>query len=201
MEKNRNQVEKFELPLPGEGNKPTREIPQDSDLNQYFRKKMPAWADSTGSTDFHRGSRSGGRGRALIAWSFMAAFIDSLVLGSLACSFLFTFSLLMKVQAISVVHLMASEIVQVGVMGCVFLASMYMIMLRVFLGFTIGEWACGLRLGTLKQRLNRLYSLRVIARTLLVIATGFWLLPALSMLFGRDLQGLIVRLPLIRMGP
>lgn len=166
-----------------------------TDLGKHFRGPRPIWADST---DFHRGSRSGGVGHALIAWSFMAALIDSMILFALACVFLFTLSVLVKVQALSLAGWMAPEFVQLGIWCGLSLILTYMIMLRVFLGFTVGEWACGLRLGSLKQRLNRTYSLRVIARTLLVMGTGLFLLPALSLLVGRDLQGWIVRLPLVQ---
>ncbi len=184
-----------DLQIPGTETDIPASVPT-ADLSKHFRGgRLPEWTDST---DFHRGSRSGGVGHALMAWSFMAALIDSLILFSLGCTFLFTLSFLVKVQAFSLVGVMAQDFVAIGVLGGLSLICAYMIMLRVFLGFTIGEWACGLRLGSLKQRLNRTYGLRVIARTFLVMATGLFLFPALSLLTGRDLQGLIVRLPLIQ---
>jgi hypothetical protein len=96
-----------------------------------------------------------------------------------------------------VVGVFRSDVYQMGVLGLLSLILAYMIMLRVFLGFTVGEWACGLRLGNLKQRLNRFYSLRVVARMIVLLCTGLFTLPALSLLFGRDIPGWIVRLPLI----
>jgi hypothetical protein len=150
------------------------------------------------STEFHRGSRSGGVGYKLVAWSFVAALIDSLVLFSLSCLFLVSFSLLVKSQMGPILQVMGSSIYQAGLLGGGVLILTYMIMLRVFLGFTIGEWACSLRLGNLKQRLNRFYSLRVVARMCLICMTGLVVIPFFSLLTGRDLAGLLIRLPLIQ---
>ncbi|MEZ0390924.1 MAG: RDD family protein [Pseudobdellovibrionaceae bacterium] len=169
-------------------------VPPPEDLQKYFQKSLPKFSDST---DFHRGSRSGGVGHALVAWSFVAALIDALILFSLSCFFLVSLSLLVKVRFLSVFSVFDGSFFQVGLFAGASLILVYMIMLRVFLGFTIGEWACGLRLGNLKQRLHRSYSLKVLARMLLLTVTGLFLLPLLSMIAGRDIQGWIVRLPLV----
>ncbi len=66
---------------------------------------------------------------------------------------------------------------------------LYMVMLRSFLGFTLGDWACGLRLGAIEQRLGPGYSLRVVFRAGIFIATGIIFLPILSLIVGRDLAG------------
>lgn len=173
-----------------------RNPPQDSvDLKKFFKKSVPDLTDETG---FHRGSRSnGGGGYQLVAWSFIAATIDALILFSMSCFFLFALSVLVKSQVFSVLQIFSGSLMQVGLGAAAFLIVTYMIMLRVFLGYTIGEWACGLRLGSLQQRLNRFYSLKVLARMFLIFSTGLVVFPALSMLTGRDLPGLLVRLPLV----
>jgi len=171
------------------------EISQSENLQKIFRKDLPAFTDST---EFHRGSRSGGVGHQLIAWSFIAAFIDSLILFSMSCFFLIGVSLLVKVRTQLVWELFGGSFYQLGMVMGVSLVVTYMIMLRIFLGYTIGEWACGLRLGSLKQRLHRFYSFKVIARVVLILATGLFVFPLLSMLLGRDLAGKWVGLPIVQ---
>jgi len=80
-----------------------------------------------------------------------------------------------------------------------FLASviLYQMILRMFLGFTIGEWACGLRLGSTSERLSGNYAFRVFLRSMVNMVSGFVLLPFLSLLFGQDLAGRISGLYLV----
>lgn len=189
----------MEQPLDEGPGGPEHERPLDrgdggANLDRHFRQGM---AKMDFSTEFHRGSRSGGVGYKLVAWSFVAALIDALIIFSLSCLFLLSFSFLVKSEIGSVLQGFGGFIYQIGLSGGALILLTYMIMLRVFLGFTIGEWACSLRLGNLKQRLNRFYSLRVVARMFLIVGTGLVVIPFFSLLTGRDLAGLLIRLPLI----
>lgn len=197
MEWNPSRLDEVQIPLERSEIDPVPDSP--SPLKEkYFKKPLP---DFSSSTDFHRGSRSGGVGHALIAWSFLAAFVDAVALFGVASFFVFTFSLLVKTEVISTVGMLSADLIRaVLVIGALMVFS-YMTLLRVFLGFTLGEWTCGLRLGSLKQRLNKFYSLKVLGRMVLIFATGLFFLPALSLVTGRDLAGLIVRLPLISLDP
>ena len=64
-----------------------------------------------------------------------------------------------------------------------------MVISRAFFGCSLGEWAFELKLGRDNEASQGLYPVRVVGRILLVLATGFVLLPMLSFLFGRDLVG------------
>ncbi len=204
MEKNSNEISpaspsQFPLPTPIPEQTPTPSPApgkgeSSRDLGGFFRDGS---AHLDFSTEFNRGSRSGGVGYKLVAWSFIAALIDALIIFALSCAFLVGFSFLVKSEMHSMLQVFGGSIYQIGFMAGALLLCTYMIMLRVFLGFTIGEWACSLRLGNLKQRLNRFYSLRVVARMFLIFITGLVVLPLISLLIGRDLAGLVVRLPLI----
>lgn len=199
MEKNRSSDQKpnqeIESPIPHGKIEDLPEKAPPENLHRFFRQLLP---DIDESTDFHRGSRSGGGGHQLVAWSFIAAFIDALILFSIGCFFLLSFSLLVKTQTQLVVEFFGASLFQIGIYIAVSLIGTYMIMLRVFLGYSIGEWACGLRLGSLQQRLHRSYSLKVIARMGLTLVTGFFLLPFLSLVVGKDLVGHLVGLPLVQ---
>ncbi|MGZ3725113.1 MAG: RDD family protein, partial [Pseudobdellovibrio sp.] len=65
----------------------------------------------------------------------------------------------------------------------------YMIMMRVFMGASLGEWSCQLRLGQPVQRIKPTYVLRVVARTTLLLGTGVVVFPILSLILNRDLLG------------
>lgn len=120
----------------------------------------------------------------------MAVLIDSLILVSLSCFFLVSFAL--------IVHSHFGEVFRaflkmgtLKVFATVFLTSawLYLLTTRVFFGFSIGEWACDLRLGQPTERLKASYPLRVFIRSTLIVGTGLVPLPALSLLTGRDLAG------------
>jgi hypothetical protein len=70
-----------------------------------------------------------------------------------------------------------------------FTMALYMVILRCFLGYTIGEWACDLRLGRPHQFVQPTYPIRVLLRFLLNLATGMITLPLLSLIVGQDLAG------------
>lgn len=184
-----------EVPFPISPHEPeVPSYPKSSRFTGVLRQRLPDFEEST---HFHQGSR--GSRREIVAWSFVAALIDGLLLFASSCFFLFALSLLMRVQMISLKPLFGDSFFHIGLVVGGLLVCSYMILLRVFLGFTIGEWACGLRLGSLKQRLNKYYGLKVIARMAVVCLTGGFVLPLLSVLIGRDVPGVIVKLPLVRL--
>jgi hypothetical protein len=152
------------------------------------------WSEEA-QPEFNRGSR-GGRKAAyrLLAWSWAAAVIDTLVVLGFLC--LLIAGLAMSFGSSSIASLESSRL-QMQAGGVAMLIAMYMVLLRSFLGFTLGEWACGLRLGFLAQRLDKFYALKVIARTVLIFSTGLIVFPILSILFGKDLIGEVLNLPLI----
>ena len=184
------------LPWPTEIPAPKERAPRP--LDSLFKTPSLTWETrEENSVGFHRGPRSPGRGYRLMAWSVLAAFIDSLLLFSMSCFLLIGFSKMMKTTLLQVFAFFQQANLEVVLLAPGGLIAMYLVIFRVFLGFTIGEWACGLRLGLLKQRLHRSYALRVLGRTALIFASGLILMPILSLVFGRDLPGLLLRLPLI----
>ena len=62
-------------------------------------------------------------------------------------------------------------------------------MMRIFMGASLGEWTCQLRLGQPAQRMRASYYLRVIVRTTLILITGIITIPILSLILKRDLIG------------
>lgn len=137
-------------------------------------------------------------GHRLMAWSIVAAVIDSLLLLSASSFFLIAFATIVKnpvgLVLKSALALGAWRLFLVVLVG---LSWLYLVGLRVFFGFTIGEWACDLRLGQPSERRRRSYPFRVLWRATLTIATGGLPLTLLSLLLGRDLAGQLSGIKLI----
>ena len=67
---------------------------------------------------------------------------------------------------------------------------------RILWGQSIGEWTFEMRTGSKEQFQKVTYPLQVIRRQLLIIVTGFVVLPFVSFLLKRDLAGQISGLSL-----
>lgn len=157
-------------------------------LQNNLFKRTDYFVDNT--TDFQGGAQSRS-GLQLAFWSWMSAFIDALVLTSISCFSLILFSFLMKTPAREVFRSISIEptVAQMFLMSFVFSFWAYMIMMRVFMGASLGEWSCQLRLGQPIQRIKPGYTLRVMARTTILLLTGVIVFPFLSLIFKRDLLG------------
>lgn len=140
--------------------------------------------------DFQGGSQNRS-GFKLALWSWMSAFIDSLILISISCFAMILFSFLMKTPARDVLKFVSIEpnITKMFLFSFLFSFWAYLIMMRIFMGASLGEWSCQLRLGQPVQRIKASYCFRVIGRTTLMLATGIITIPILSIIFERDLAG------------
>lgn len=140
------------------------------------------------------GFRSGSQKRTgfkltLISW--MSAFIDGLVLISVSCFAMIVFSVLMKSPARDLLRFIFVEpnIIKMFFGAFIFSFWVYLVMMRIFMGASLGEWSCQLRLGQPVQRMKISYIYRVIGRTTLILLTGVVFLPLLSLIFKKDLVG------------
>ena len=143
-----------------------------------------------GNISFRSGSQKRS-GFNLTLWSWMSAFIDTLVLISITCFSIILFSFLMRTPARDLLRIISIEpkILDMFMISFFFSFWVYMVMMRVFLGASLGEWSCQLRLGQPIQRIKPTYVLRVIARTSLLVITGVITFPVLSVIFKRDILG------------
>lgn len=74
----------------------------------------------------------------------------------------------------------------------------YLVGNRIVLGFTPGEWVFDQRLGTPEELETVAYTVKIVARTTAVIATGFFLIPLFSFLFRSDLLGKALGIELMK---
>ncbi|AGH95521.1 hypothetical protein [Pseudobdellovibrio exovorus] len=181
-----------------------QDIPQ-RHPNKSYDKISGLFKKDQGFVDADTGFRSGARkksGFKLALWSWMSASIDTLVLISLSCFSVVIFSLIMKTQAREFFRILAIDnTAELFVLAFLFSAWGYLVMMRLFLGASLGEWTCSLRLGQPAQRVQRNYALKVILRTTVVLLTGVIVLPLLSLVFKRDLAGKISGLHVYSLNP
>ncbi len=138
--------------------------------------------------------RSGSQNRSgfkLALWSWMSASIDGLIMLSISCFAMILFSFLMKTPARDVLKFMYVEpnVTKMFLFSFLFSFWVYLVMMRIFMGASLGEWTCQLRLGQPTQRIRPSYYLRVIVRTTLILGTGIITIPLLSLILKRDLMG------------
>lgn len=158
-------------------------------------KKRPQFDQNTG---FNGGPSARRKGYRLAAWSWLASVIDSLILISIGCAFVIAFSLTMKVSAgvllMNSIKMHSQSFPLVEILLAI--GWIYLVSVRGVLGYTLGEWACDLRLGQPHERLKANYILKVALRSTFVLMTGVFILPLLSLVFGRDVAGILSGLKL-----
>ncbi|MGZ3782393.1 MAG: RDD family protein [Pseudobdellovibrionaceae bacterium] len=185
--------QKREAPLPfprpeiGPLPKPSSNFP----FHDLFKNnKILNFTDSTG---FHGGPSARRKGSRLVLWSWLASFIDGLILISMSSIFIMTFSLIVR----STFGKLTSDLFEnqhkiVLFLEVFFICGwVYMISIRSLMGSTIGEWSCNLRLGQPHERLQSNYIFRVALRSTLILFTGIVTLPILSLILGRDIAGML----------
>lgn len=136
----------------------------------------------------------------LTNWNFSSTFLDSMLI--VASSLLCMIILLVITKADLIANL-----TQPDEAGLIYLSTLamfagvtfiYMTVNRVFMGATPGEWAFDQRIGKPEEMTSPYYVLKVIARSLIVMATGFVVMPVLSLIMGRDVAGSITGASLYR---
>lgn len=124
-------------------------------------------------------------------WSFSAAILDAMLV--VAASLLCMIVVLVATKADLIGNLSNPD----G-QGMIYLSLfsvfagvcfIYLVGNRIFVGCTPGEWAFDQCVGKPEELNTTSYTLSVIARSLLVIATGFITLPILSVLTNKDIAG------------
>lgn len=124
-----------------------------------------------------------------VAPGLAAGFLDLLLITSLGLVYMMSLIFTLKIDLIKTLSdggmgvWLATAAVFIGV-GFVYYTAQ-----RIFMGFTLGDWAYEQRLGLPEEMEKTGYSLKVLARQLLIIATGIITLPLISWALGRDLAG------------
>lgn len=162
----------------------------DQKLKKAFAKnpRLPEFSEDIG---FHRGPHRRFRGRKTLVWSFAAAAIDTLLFVAFAMGLAW---LGLKITGVGF-HVAGTSLTQgewTGLAAVFFggLSFSYLVLLRLFLRATVGEWACGLQVESQDFQKNN-YVTQIFLRCLLVCLSAYFLFPLISLLVGRDLVGLL----------
>lgn len=125
--------------------------------------------------------------------------LDGMLVTAATLACLIILLMVTKVDLFGVVTQAGDEVVYLALFSLYAgIAWIYLVMNRVFLGYTPGEWVFDQRVGLPQEHGTALYSLRVVARTTLVVATGLVPLPLLSVLIRKDLAGMITGAGLLK---
>jgi hypothetical protein len=151
------------------------------------------------NSGFHRGPNRWQRWKTVL-FSIAGAFIDGTAVLALSLFFVASAFLLAKYFGIYTLNSF-DELKLSFVALAIQLAFFYMVFVRSYLGQSLGDWACGLRLGSPIQRRNSGFTSKILLRGLVIFATGIIVLPLLSLIFGLDLAGKISGVSLVQRIP
>lgn len=171
---------------------PLRTPDQGRSIFPQSRRDLGDFLNSDSAAGFHSGPQRGARSYKLILICWGATLVDLLINAGLTMLFVGLASLSLHAGMKALLHLFFAGSLAM-MLGCVFIVSvgLYKVLLRSALGFTIGDWAWGLRLGDEKAQKKSDYVPRVCLRFFAGLVTGVFLLPVLSLLTGKDWAGRI----------
>lgn len=181
-----NRSLRLDTPLP---RPETRKTPAPSTSNQTVENILKNLNDKNKSLNFQD------KGQQLSPYlqtapSLSAGFLDLLLITALSLLYLMTLIFTLKMDLIKSISdgglgLWLST-------GAVFfgVGFIYYVTQRMFVGFTLGEWAYEQRLGLPEEMKKPTYGLKVFGRQLLIMATGVVVIPLISWALGRDIGGI-----------
>lgn len=164
-------------------------VPEKPGLSKLEIPTFPV--DFSDAEVMFRGGPRKRTGLKLALWTWLSASIDGLILFSSSCFFMFFFAFLMKTSAKSFLQSVFSGQHGLIIFSFLFLivSWSYLIFSRAYMGASIGEHTCGLRLGQPIERRRFSYVFKVFIRSSVIILTGVFTLPILSAFMKRDLAG------------
>lgn len=137
---------------------------------------------------FHSGPSRKRKFYQIILWSWYASLVDTLVVASISCVFLLSYAISLKFNLIQMPINTSLQLILMPLFIIGYYS--YQIATRYFVGQTLGEWACDLHVAFLsKTKVKYLFSL--IFRETVLLVTGIFLIPIVSLIVHRDILGKI----------
>ena len=124
-----------------------------------------------------------------VSSNFASAIIDSFILLGLSSIFVVSLVAITKVDIITMLttpKLLGHTLFELGVLYTG-VTLLYFMLTRGLFGSTLGDWAFDVQLGSEKERNHILYPFQVIFRTLIIMITGIFIIPLVSMSLGKDI--------------
>ena len=167
---------------------PSQKHPPETVVNYNWPTNRLSEYDFTDTTDFNGGSQKR-HGFKLALWTVTSALVDHSILLGMTCLFLLTGLLILQTTTKGI--LTHHQLFQMGLGVYSLLAFSYFVLLRLFIGATLGEYSCGIRLGKPSERMQKTYFFKIFVRIIAICLTGFIMLPLFSVLLRKDLAGKI----------
>lgn len=121
--------------------------------------------------------------------SFASAAIDALIVLGLASLFVVS---LVAITGVDIVAMLTSRelsgrtMMELGLLYAG-VTLFYFMLSRGLFGSTLGDWAFDIQLGSEKERNHIMYPFQVIFRTFVILVTGVFIVPIVSLAFGKDM--------------
>lgn len=121
--------------------------------------------------------------------SLSAGLLDWLLITSIGLFYMMLVTMTLKMDLIKLISQGGTGVLLSTAGLFLTIGFVYYVAQRIFIGYTLGEWAYEQRLGLPEEYKNG-YSLKVFVRQLIVMMSGIVLLPLLSWILHRDLAGI-----------
>lgn len=122
--------------------------------------------------------------------SLFAGFLDLLLITALGLLYLMTLIFTLKLDLIKSIADGGAQVWLATAAVFLVVGFIYYVAQRMFVGFTLGEWAYEQRMGLPEEMNKSTFGLKVFYRQILIMATGIILVPLFSWALGRDLGGI-----------
>ncbi len=134
-----------------------------------------------------------------LAAHFGSAILDTLVAVALGCVLLALALSITDANLLALLENSQTDQATILSLALLFITGglLYVLAARSFVGATLGEWSYEIRVGSLAMRTRWFYPVLVMWRGLLVAATGFVVLPTVSLIAGRDVLKYVTGLSLV----
>lgn len=134
-----------------------------------------------------------------IAAHFGSAVLDTLVSIGIACLMLAIALSITGANLLALLENSSTDEAMMASLAAFFVGSglLYVLAARTWVGATLGEWSYEVRVGTEKSRTRWFYPVLILWRGFVVAATGFVVLPLISMIFGTDVLKYLTGLQLV----
>jgi hypothetical protein len=176
-------------------------VPTTSSVSSPYRDRM----SESFAKSFPRGAKSAAKDTSTqdlvaVPASISAGIVDAMMIAGIATVLLVCILQITKINLIGMLSNAQTD--GPTQMNLVLLAisvyHLYMLVSRAFFGASLGEWAFELQLGKNGEQTQPMYPIQVMVRSMVMMFTGFILLPLLSLVFNRDLAKYATGLQLYR---
>ena len=124
-----------------------------------------------------------------VSSSFASAILDALIVFGLTSIFVVFLVLITGIDLVQMIQQQQLGFRVALEVTALYFGTMliYFMVSRSLWGSTLGDWAFDVQLGDSKQRLHIMYPFQVLFRQFVIVLTGVFIIPLISIAFGKDI--------------